>query len=80
MKGNGIGPLVSAFVHERNAVRRLGETPDGASLRQPVPDQTQFSADALQRFADWKARHGGAETEPVVSQAVPAAPAPVEPA
>ncbi len=75
---NGIGRLVSQYVHERNAARAAARTTaesgEAGSPASPVPapatDTAEFSADALARFEAWKAKR-----EPLT----PGGPPPVEP-
>ena len=56
---NGIGPLVRAYVHERNAARK-GEgasAPTETGAQPASADTAEFSAGALARFEAWKAKH-----------------------
>jgi len=57
VQGNGIGPLVSQFVHERNALRASGG--EKAVKPHPHSDTVEFSASALARFEALKAKLGG---------------------
>ena len=71
---NGIGPLVSQYVHERNAARKAG---DGAAVTGPAAgpvDTVELSAAALARFEAWKAKHSSPApevTEPVPDPVTP---------
>ena len=75
MQGNGIGPLVSQFVHERNALRAAGRGREEAAEAIPRKavkphanaDTIEFSASALARFEALKARLGGtpADADPI---------------
>ena len=70
MQGNGIGPLVSQLVHERNALRtesreKKGE-PTVASKKaikpHPHGDTVELSDAAMARFEALKARLAGEES------------------
>ena len=70
MPSTGIGPLVSQFVHERNALRKesrekKGE-PTGASKTaikpHPHGDTVELSDAAILRFESLKARLAGRES------------------
>ena len=73
MQGNGIGPLVSQFVHERNALRKAAAeaSPEGVKPH-PRADSAEFSESALARFEAWKAKQKVAtpEEEPVTAPEV----------
>jgi hypothetical protein len=78
MAMNGIGPLVSQWVHERNAARHAAPAKSDAAVVEPTvttPDTVEFSPAALARFETWKAKHGGSG----VIETVPDQPAPVDP-
>lgn len=71
MSSNGIGPLVSQFVHERNALRKASlvseeGTTDATKTTvkaHPHGDTVEFSDSALARFEALKARLAGKESE-----------------
>jgi hypothetical protein len=67
MAMNGIGPLVSQWVHDRNDARRAERTGETATppVEAPAPttmtstaDSATFTPEALARFETWKTRHG----------------------
>ena len=74
MQGNGIGPLVSQLVRERNALRAAGRVRgrDAEASEAPAPkefkphphaDTVEISASARARFEALKARLDGAVEE-----------------
>jgi len=73
MQGNGIGPLVSQLVHERNAQRAAARSGSDDAEQNPVKsikphphaDTVEFSEAALARFEALKTRLVGEEPAPV---------------
>ncbi len=84
MSMNGIGPMVSAWVHARNAAKHVthaakgGVSPEPVTPVEPAPsgaapavDTVEFSAEAMARFEAWKTKHGGASSDAGVTVATP---------
>ena len=84
MSMNGIGPMVSAWVHARNAARHAApvstdaasgdaasSVAPAASGPSPAVDTVQFSPEALARFEAWKAKHGDAPASSGVTLPTP---------